>query len=61
MPLPIAHPVVKTETEIRRSIQRLEVFRASNGLDNMVVDGTINTILNHLRNAYKALPDEMRE
>lgn len=61
MPLPVAHPVVKTETEIRRSIQRLEVFRSSNGLDNLVVNGTINNVLNHLRNAYKALPDEMRE
>lgn len=61
MPLPVAHPVAKTETEIRRSIQRLEVFRSSNGLDNLVVNGTINNVLSHLRNAYKALPDEMRE
>lgn len=61
MPLPTAHPVVKTETEIRRSIQRLEVYRHSNALDEIVADGTVSNVIEHLKKAHQSLPKELKE
>lgn len=56
MPLPTVDPLKKTETELRRSIDRLIVFRVSNpdGFD-------VTPVIESIKKAYLGLPKEVRK
>ncbi|MNP82986.1 hypothetical protein D3C76_1817860 [compost metagenome] len=55
------NPVEKTATELRRSINRLEIFRVNNKEDDLVVGGTISALLQDLTAAYDHIPDEFKK
>lgn len=61
MAIPTMNPVEKTATELRRSINRLEIFRVNNKEDDLVVGGTISALLQDLTAAYDHIPDEFKK
>lgn len=57
--MPITHPLVKTATDIRRSVNRLLVFAEQNPTDELVVDGVVMEIVMKLKEARRLIPKDM--
>lgn len=56
--LPKLHPLSKTSIDLRRSINRLVVFKDQNPTDEEVVNGTIETTINELKEARRHIPKQ---
>ncbi len=61
MAIPIVNPVEKTATELRRSMNRLEIYRVNNPEDEMVVDGTVRELIKDIKAAYDHIPDAYKK
>lgn len=59
--LPRLHPLAKTAIEARRAITRLMDYKYTNKHDPLVADGTVNTIIEDLRNIREHIPAELRD
>lgn len=59
--LPTMHPLSKTAVDLRRSINRLMIFKAQNTDDSYVLDGTVDNIIHDLQEAKRHIPKELSE
>lgn len=59
--LPTKNPIVKTDTELRRSINRLENYRDNNPHDEQVKDGTVDQLIEDLKEVRRHIPANMRD
>lgn len=59
--LPITHPINKTAIDLRRSINRLNIFRDQNANDIHVLDGTVDSIIKDLQEAKGHIPKGLIE
>lgn len=56
--LPTLHPLAKTATDLRRSINRLVVFKDQNEHDEEVKNGNIEKIIEDLREVRRHVPKQ---
>jgi hypothetical protein len=54
--LPTLHPLAKTATDLRRSINRLLVFKDQNQNDPEVTNGNIDKIIEDLKETRRHIP-----
>lgn len=59
--LPTTHPINKTAIDLRRSINRLIIFKEQNTTDIHVMDGTVDNIIAGLQEAKNHIPKELVE
>lgn len=59
--LPTTHPINKTAIDLRRSINRLIIFKEQNATDVHVMDGTVDSIIAGLQEAKNHIPKELVE
>ncbi len=59
--LPTTHPINKTAIDLRRSINRLKIFKEQNTNDVHVLDGTVDNIIAGLQVAKNHIPKELVE
>jgi hypothetical protein len=57
--LPRLHPLAKTAIETRRAINRLLDYKVTNPEDSLVVDGTVNTIIEDLKSIRDHIPADL--
>jgi len=58
---PVLHPLVKTSVELRRSINRLEVFAKANPNDEHVVSGKLDEMVDKMKDVRLLIPASMRD
>ena len=56
--LPTMHPLAKTATDLRRSINRLIVFKDQNPTDEEVQNGNIEKIVEDLKEVRRHIPKD---
>lgn len=56
--LPTMHPLAKTATDLRRSINRLVVFKDQNPTDEEVQNGNIEKIIEDLKETRRHIPKD---
>lgn len=59
--IPVQHPLSKTATELRRSINRLHVFKEQNPNEPVVQSGRIDSIIKELKEARAYIPAEYKD
>jgi hypothetical protein len=59
--LPVVHPISKTSTDLRRSINRLRQFKELNPSDPHVVDGSVDTLIKDLEDSRLHIPANLRD
>lgn len=57
--IPIQHPLAKTATDLRRSINRLEIFAQQHSDDEFVAN--IQEMIEDLKNARRKIPVALRD
>jgi len=55
------HPVAKTSIDLRRSISRLETFVEQFPGEETVVNGTVATLIEKLKDARAVIPKDLRD
>jgi hypothetical protein len=61
MVLPVVHPLKKTKIDLRRSINRLNVYIQQNPEDDYVKSGEANQVLDRLEEAQRLIPKAVGE
>lgn len=61
MVLPIKHPIAKTATELRRSVERLEAMIQRTPDEPYVKDGSVERVIVGLNKTLDITPKEFRD
>lgn len=59
--LPVLHVMSKTSIELRRSINRLELYKTSNPSDEHVTSGAVGSLVDTLKEARRHIPLTLRD
>ena len=59
--LPTLHPLSKTSIELRRAINRLHIFKEQHPNDEHVLDGSVENLMNELKDARSHIPKDLRD